>query len=120
MPKKFSLIDQESYTPNHLLDALMARLDVNSDAALARLLKIPASTISKIRHRHVPVPSALLLEAHELTELSIREMRDMMGDVHSKYWLGSIGGRSGIGYRSSVPAYRDRAYPERVAVSAHG
>jgi DNA-binding transcriptional regulator YdaS (Cro superfamily) len=91
MRKKSGLVEQANYTPNHLLDTLMEKLEVGSDAALARVLDIPPSTISKIRHKQVSVNSALLLAAHEATEISIRELRQLMGDVTTRYWLGNMG-----------------------------
>jgi len=90
MRKKSPLVVQEGYTPNHLLDTLMAMLGAKSDAALARILAVPPSTISKVRHKQVAINSDLLLAAHELTEMSIRELRDLMGDTKSKYWLGGM------------------------------
>lgn len=87
MRKKSTLVLRESYTPNQLLDSLMEMLDARSDAALARMLEVPASTISKVRHKWVAVNSDLLLAAHELTGVSIRELRDLMGDTRAGYWL---------------------------------
>ncbi|HYD93944.1 MAG TPA: hypothetical protein VEC01_01365 [Noviherbaspirillum sp.] len=88
MRRNTAIVYREGYTPNHLLDTLMAKLGVRSDAALARALGMPASTISKVRHRLMPVNSSLLLAAHEATELSIRELRGLLGDTATRYWLG--------------------------------
>jgi len=88
MRKNTAIVFREGYTPNHLLDTLMAKLDVKSDAALARALNMPPSTISKVRNRLMPVNSSLLLAAHEVTELSIRELRILLGDTATRYWLG--------------------------------
>ncbi len=92
MRKKSPLVHHSGYTPNHLLDILMRKLGVQSDAALARVLSVPPSTISKIRHKQVAINSALLLAAHEMTEMSIRELRTLMGDTGTRYWLGSLSG----------------------------
>ncbi|GIZ52282.1 helix-turn-helix domain-containing protein [Noviherbaspirillum aridicola] len=108
MRKKSGLVEQPNYTPNHMLDTLMEKLEVGSDAALARVLKIPPSTISKIRHKQVAVNSALLLAAHEATDLSIRELRLLMGDVKTRYWLGNMG--HGLPERKPAPV---RAFPEQ-------
>jgi hypothetical protein len=88
MRKKSPLIARSGYTPNLLLDTLMEKLEAKSDAALARTLAVPASTISKVRHKQVAVNSDLLLAAHELTGMSIRELRDLMGDTQVRYWMG--------------------------------
>ncbi|HZW19888.1 MAG TPA: hypothetical protein VFF99_01190, partial [Noviherbaspirillum sp.] len=47
-------------------------------------------TISKVRHRQMAVNSSLLLAAHEATEMSIRELRTLLGDTETKYWLGDL------------------------------
>lgn len=101
MRKKSGLVEQENYTPNHLLDILMEKLEAGSDAALARMLHIPPSTISKIRHKQVAVNSALLLAAHEATGISIRELRQLMGDINTRYWLGNMG--HGLPQRKPTP-----------------
>lgn len=101
MRKKSGLVEQSNYTPNQLLDTLMEKLAVNSDAALARVLDIPPSTISKIRHKQVSVNSALLLAAHDATGLTIRELRLLMGDVKTRYWLGNMG--HGLPERKPAP-----------------
>ncbi|HEY8605804.1 MAG TPA: hypothetical protein VIM12_01660 [Noviherbaspirillum sp.] len=115
MRKKSGLVDQANYTPNHLLDTLMEKLEAGSDAALARMLHIPPSTISKIRHKQVAVNSALLLAAHEATEISIRELRLMMGDTNTRYWLGNMG--HGLPERKSTPvrAYRTQRRHDQAA-----
>lgn len=91
MRKNSALVLYETYTPNHMLDVLMARLEVKSDAALARALCVPPSTISKVRSKQMPVNSSLLLAAHDATEISIRDLRLLLGDTATKYWVGSIG-----------------------------
>ncbi|RZI40486.1 hypothetical protein EGT07_22860 [Herbaspirillum sp. HC18] len=90
MRKNTAIVFREGYTPNHLLDTLMVKLGAKSDAALARALCMPPSTISKVRHRQMAVNSSLLLAAHEATELSIRELRILLGDTTTRYWLGDM------------------------------
>ncbi|WP_147376731.1 hypothetical protein [Noviherbaspirillum saxi] len=107
MRKKSPLIGQEGYTPNHLLDTLMEMLETKSDAALARVLAVPPSTISKVRHKQVAINSDLLLAAHELTEMSIRELRDLMGDTKSKYWLGGMDGAIKPRKTPALPRFRE-------------
>ncbi|GJI94050.1 hypothetical protein RugamoR57_07680 [Duganella caerulea] len=68
------------YDPARLLDALLERLHLKNDAALSRLLEIEAPTISKIRHRRVNIGATLLLRMHEVSDLSIEELRSLMGD----------------------------------------
>jgi hypothetical protein len=107
MRKKSPLVLQDGYTPNHLLDILMDLLGAKSDAALARKLDVPPSTISKVRHKQVAVNSDLLLAAHELTEISIRELRDLMGDTKSKYWLGGMDPGVKPRRTAKLPSFRE-------------
>lgn len=75
------------YDPNRLFDHLLALLKLKNDAALSRLLEIEPPTISKIRHRRMRVGAGLLLRLHEVSELSIRELRDLMGDRRGRIRL---------------------------------
>jgi len=121
MRKKSPLVGQEGYTPNHLLDTLMEVLGAKSDAALARALDVPPSTISKVRHKQVAVNSDMLLTAHELTEISIRDLRDMMGDTQSKYWLGGMDPQVKSRRSPKLPSFRDtmhRDMPHSAGIGA--
>lgn len=115
MRRKPAIIEQSTYTPNHLLDTLMHKLAVDSDAALARALKVPPSTISKVRHKQVGINSALLLAAHEATEISIRELRELMGDCNTGFWQGSLG----ITATTKAPAKRPSYLEQRRGI-LHG
>jgi len=113
MRRNTAIVHRAGYTPNHLLDTLMVKLHVKSDAALARALCVPASTISKVRHRQMAVNSSLLLAAHEATEMSIRELRTLLGDTETKYWLGDLDlGRA----HDRIPVFTER--PRVPAASA--
>lgn len=74
-----------SYDPNNLLDTLIKRLSLKNDAALSRALEVAPPVISKIRHYRLPVGASLLIRMHEVSELSIRELRELMGDRRAKY-----------------------------------
>ena len=80
-----NLVTQESYNPNHLLDILIERLNLKNDAALSRALEVAPPVISKIRHRRLPVGASLLIRMHEVTDLSIAELRSLMGDRRNKF-----------------------------------
>ena len=80
-----SIADQVNYDPNHLLDALIEKLHLKNDAALSRALEVAPPVISKIRHRRLPVGASLLIRMHEVSELSIRELRELMGDRREKF-----------------------------------
>jgi plasmid maintenance system antidote protein VapI len=87
------LIEQPSYDPNRLLDALIEKMNLKNDAALSRLLEVAPPVISKIRHRRLPVGASLLIRMHEATDMSIRELSDLMGDRRTKYRLSDAQGK---------------------------
>ena len=87
------LIEQASYDPNRLLDTLVERMKLKNDAALSRTLEVAPPVISKIRHRRLPVGASLLIRMHEATGMSIRELRDLMGDRRMKYRLSDAQGK---------------------------
>jgi hypothetical protein len=72
------------YNPNHLLDVLIATLLLKNDAALSRVLETTPPQISKIRHHRLPVGATLLIRMHDVSGLSIRDLRELMGD-HRAY-----------------------------------
>jgi plasmid maintenance system antidote protein VapI len=69
----------ESYDPNRLIDELIARLSLRNDASLARELGVPREIISKIRHRKRPIGPAMLITMHDISGLSIADLRTIMG-----------------------------------------
>ncbi len=64
-----------AYDPNNLLDSLIENLRLKNDAALSRALEVAPPVISKIRHHRLPVGASLLIRMHEVSDLSIRELR---------------------------------------------
>jgi hypothetical protein len=81
-----SLSSLKSYNPNNLLDVLMEKMKLKNDAALSRALAVAPPVISKIRHRRLPVGASLLIRMHEVTQMSIKELRDLMGDRRENYY----------------------------------
>lgn len=73
----------EGYDPNRLIDELISRLHLRNDASLARELGVPREIISKIRHRKRPIGPAMLITMHDISGLSIADLRTIMG-VHPK------------------------------------
>ncbi len=88
-----ALSSQESYNPNHLLDFLLEKMTLKNDAALSRKLEVAPPVISKIRHRRLPIGASLLIRMHEVTGMSIRDLRDLMGDRRTKYRLSDAQGK---------------------------
>lgn len=73
------------YNPNHLLDVLLKNLQLKNDAALSRALEVAPPVLSKIRHHRLPVGASILIRMHEVSGLSIRDLRYLMGDRRDKY-----------------------------------
>jgi hypothetical protein len=73
------------FNPDRLLDFLLGHLQLKNDAALSRALEVAPPVISKIRHRRLPVGASLLIRMHEVSGLSILEMRNLMGDRRAKF-----------------------------------
>jgi hypothetical protein len=80
-----SSLSQPTYDPNHLLNALIKKLHLKNDAALSRALEVAPPVISKIRHRRLPIGASLLIRMHEVSDLSIRNLRELMGDRRAKF-----------------------------------
>jgi plasmid maintenance system antidote protein VapI len=76
---------QFQYDPNNLLESLIERLNLKNDAALSRALEVAPPLISKIRHRRLPVGASLLIRMHEVSDLSIKDLRELMGDRRTKF-----------------------------------
>ncbi len=70
--------DMAVYNPANVLDAIIAKLKLKNDAALSRVLEVAPPVISKIRHRTLPIGATILLRMHEVSAISIRELRALM------------------------------------------
>ena len=79
-PPEEDRLEDRVYDPNRLLDTLIQHLNLKNDAALSRALEVAPPVISKIRHHRLPVGASLLIRMHEVSELSIKELRRLMGD----------------------------------------
>jgi hypothetical protein len=78
-------VPKVEYNPGNLLDGLIEHLGLKNDAALARTLEVAPPMVSKMRHRTLPVSGAVLIRMHEVSGLSIAEMRILMGDRRQKF-----------------------------------
>jgi hypothetical protein len=93
------------YDPNKLFDILGARLDIKNDVSLSRALKMSPALLRKIRQRAFPIGGSILIRAHEISGLSIRELRDLMNDrrrhvrMHSPVSSSSNINRNSDGFR---------------------
>lgn len=77
--------DPRRYDPDQLLESLIGKLNLKNDAALSRALEVSPPVISKIRHRRLPVTASLLIRMHEVSNLSIKDLRSLMGDRRHKF-----------------------------------
>ena len=80
---------QLNYDPGYLLDTVIRRLGLKNDAALARHLEVAPPVISKTRNGQLAVGASMLLRLHEVTEISIKDLRALMGDHRASFRLGS-------------------------------
>ncbi len=76
-----------------LLDALIQRLRLKNDAALSRVLEVEAPTISKIRNGKIFIGASMLLRMHEVSDLSVQELRMLMGDRRDVF-RGALNGKA--------------------------
>ena len=84
------LLTSEHYDPNQLLDTLIERMRLKNDAALSRALEVAPPVISKIRHGKLPVGASMLIRMHEVSDLSIKDLQNLMGDHRKKFRLSSV------------------------------
>ena len=66
--------------PCNLLDALIKIFGLKNDSALAGKLEISSSIISKIRHKKIAISGMVLLRMHEVSDLSLSDLRFLMND----------------------------------------
>ncbi len=73
-----------SYDSNHLLDSILDKLHLPDDAALCEALDVDESVITDLRELRREVDAALLIRMHELTDISIAGLRNILGDRRRK------------------------------------
>jgi hypothetical protein len=78
--KKTSHIRLAPIKPHKLLDTLNERMSFKKDAELCRLLGVFGAVISNVRNRKIPVGPALLVRMHETTDISIRELKQLLAE----------------------------------------
>lgn len=79
MKSRSNLLNDPNYNPDRLLDELLSRLCLKNDAALSRALGVAPPRLSKLRHRRLPVAADLMIQIHDVTKLSIDDIRRLMG-----------------------------------------
>ena len=71
---------QGPYDPGRLLMYLMQTLQLKNEVALSRTLRISHALLTAIREQKFPVAGAVLMRMQEVSQLSIAELRKLMGD----------------------------------------
>lgn len=67
--------------PKHaLLDYLISAFKLKNNAELAKALGVTEGAISKIRHGVYKVNADFILRVYDKTDMSIEEIRTMIGD----------------------------------------
>lgn len=72
-------LDNPHYNPGAMIDSLIAIMKLDSDAKLARKLRVSPPVISKLRHRRMSIGPALLIRMHDVTGIEIRQLRRLAG-----------------------------------------
>lgn len=80
------LLSLETYQPEAFLDHLKTATEASSDTKLAGKLDVSGAEISRMRNRLRPITAKVLINAHELTGESIRELRNRMGDLEPGFF----------------------------------
>jgi len=63
---------------NAFLDKIINHFRLKNDAALSRKLEVAPPVISKIRHGRLPVGASLLIRVHEITDISISDLKQVL------------------------------------------
>lgn len=61
------------------LNVLLAKLQLKNDAALSRAMDVAPPVISKFRHGKLPFSAPYVIKAHELTGMSVADIKVMLG-----------------------------------------
>lgn len=80
---KLAQADNPHYNPGNLLNVLQKVLSAKNDSQLARVLEISPPVLSKIRRRSIPIAPSLLIHMHEVTNISITDLRKLAGDFRA-------------------------------------
>lgn len=64
---------------NQMLDRVSHLLQLKNDAALSRALDVAPPVVSKVRHGRLDIGDTLVIRIHELTGLTVREIKTALG-----------------------------------------
>ncbi len=77
--------NETKYDPNTLIDFVINNLQLKNDAALADRLGVAPPVISKVRFFKIALGPSLLVRMHEETNITVKELRALMGDDRPIY-----------------------------------
>ena len=106
-----------SYDSNHLLDSILDKLHLPDDAALCDALDVDESVISDLRELRREVDAALLIRMHELTDISIVGLRNILGDRRRKARFAAEQeqqGQGGQGVEEDNPGQQQAPRPREI------
>ena len=81
---------QEFYDPGFLLDSLLDKMRMKTDAELAKALKIDKRLIFQIRDHRLQISGFMLLLMQEATGISVGELRLMLRDRRRKSRMAGV------------------------------
>jgi len=80
--KPFHKIEKNADCNNDLLDKLLQVTGLKNDAALSKALDVAPPVISKLRHGRLAMGATIVIRAHEVSGLSIKEIKQILiGDA---------------------------------------
>lgn len=108
------ILSHHLYDPDKLLSTLKQRLNLRNDTELSKALHISVALIVQIREGRRPVAGAILMVMHEASQLSIAELRALMGDRRRSCRMASRLAQAGDSMRSyPVPTDSSIPVPEK-------
>ena len=105
---------EEPVKPHRLLDAVIEKMHLKNDSALAKLLATDRAAISKLRHRKMPIGPAMLLRMHEKADIPIRELLTLLAEMNLPIPIAhTVAPRKKVG-RQRNHAHSNQAKPHRL------
>ena len=69
-----------AYSPSDLLDELKTLLNIKNDLSFSKKFGFSPAHISKLRHNKAVVTPHFLLRIHDISQISISDLKKMMKD----------------------------------------
>jgi hypothetical protein len=72
--------DYPAYSPSDLIDHLKALYNLKNDLSFSKTFGFSPAHISKLRHKKTIVSPHFLLRIHDVSQISISDLKKMMKD----------------------------------------